>query len=48
MCTCMRAGVSSHDCSNVFFEIHISGEKAGKVVFKLYDDVVPEVLLHQS
>ncbi|MFI9307454.1 peptidylprolyl isomerase [Streptomyces triculaminicus] len=28
--------------SNVFFDITINGEKAGRIVFKLYDDVVPK------
>ena len=27
----------------MFFEIHVAGEKTGRVVFKLYDDVVPKV-----
>jgi len=28
--------------SNVFFDITIDGENAGRIVFKLYDDVVPK------
>ncbi|KAF8157118.1 putative cyclophilin [Crassisporium funariophilum] len=28
--------------SNVFFDITIGNEKAGRIVFKLYDDVVPK------
>lgn len=28
---------------NVFFDIEIAGEKAGRIVFKLYDDIVPKV-----
>jgi hypothetical protein len=28
---------------NVFFDIDIAGEKAGRIVFKLYDDIVPKV-----
>ncbi|MFE4358278.1 peptidylprolyl isomerase [Kitasatospora sp. NPDC056800] len=28
--------------SNVFFDIEINGEAAGRIVFKLYDDVVPK------
>ncbi|MBD0671104.1 peptidylprolyl isomerase [Kitasatospora sp. NPDC091335] len=28
--------------SNVFFDIEIDGKSAGKIVFKLYDDVVPQ------
>ncbi|MEU4202045.1 peptidylprolyl isomerase [Streptomyces sp. NPDC039022] len=28
--------------SNVFFDITINGDKAGRIVFKLYDDVVPK------
>jgi hypothetical protein len=28
---------------NVFFDLEIAGEKAGRVVFKLYDDIVPKV-----
>lgn len=28
--------------SNVFFDITIDGEAAGRIVFKLYDDVVPK------
>jgi len=31
------------DISNVFFDIDIAGEKAGRIVFKLYDDIVPKV-----
>uniref|UniRef100_A0AAU2UY12 Peptidyl-prolyl cis-trans isomerase n=1 Tax=Streptomyces sp. NBC_00003 TaxID=2903608 RepID=A0AAU2UY12_9ACTN len=27
---------------NVFFDITIGGEKAGRIVFRLFDDVVPE------
>lgn len=27
----------------MFFDIHVAGESAGRVVFKLYDDVVPIV-----
>ncbi|MET9426797.1 MULTISPECIES: peptidylprolyl isomerase [unclassified Streptomyces] len=30
------------DKSNVFFDIEINGEAAGRIVFKLYDDVVPK------
>ncbi|KAG9077745.1 Multifunctional pyrimidine synthesis protein CAD [Ceratobasidium sp. UAMH 11750] len=28
--------------SNVYFDININGQPAGRVVFKLYDDVVPK------
>ncbi|KIK68535.1 hypothetical protein GYMLUDRAFT_35977 [Collybiopsis luxurians FD-317 M1] len=28
--------------SNVFFDVAISGKPAGRIVFKLYDDVVPK------
>jgi hypothetical protein len=28
--------------SKVFFDITIAGEKAGRIVFKLYNDVVPK------
>ncbi|RGD59952.1 peptidylprolyl isomerase [Kitasatospora xanthocidica] len=28
--------------SNVFFDIEINGEAAGRIVFKLYDEVVPK------
>jgi hypothetical protein len=28
---------------NVFFDIDIAGEKAGRIIFKLYDDIVPKV-----
>ncbi|KIK02713.1 hypothetical protein K443DRAFT_509070 [Laccaria amethystina LaAM-08-1] len=28
--------------SNVFFDISIDGQSAGRIVFKLYDDVVPK------
>ncbi|MFK8846330.1 peptidylprolyl isomerase [Streptomyces sp. Ac-502] len=28
--------------SNVFFDITINGDKAGRIVFKLYDEVVPK------
>ncbi|KAK7457756.1 cyclophilin peptidyl-prolyl cis-trans isomerase Cyp2 [Stygiomarasmius scandens] len=28
--------------SNVYFDIGIDGQKAGRIVFKLYDDVVPK------
>ena len=28
---------------NVFFDLDIAGEKAGRIVFKLYDDIVPKV-----
>lgn len=28
--------------SNVFFDIEIDGKPTGKIVFKLYDDVVPK------
>ena len=31
------------DDRNVFFDLEIAGEKAGRVVFKLYDDIVPKV-----
>lgn len=31
------------DERNVFFDLEIAGEKAGRVVFKLYDDIVPKV-----
>jgi hypothetical protein len=31
------------DNRNVFFDIDIAGEKAGRIVFKLYDDIVPKV-----
>lgn len=27
--------------SNCFFDVSINGENAGRIVFKLYDDVVP-------
>ncbi|MEU7279230.1 peptidylprolyl isomerase [Streptomyces sp. NPDC045431] len=30
------------DNSNVFFDITIDGKEAGRIVFKLYDDVVPK------
>jgi hypothetical protein len=30
---------------NVFFDIDIAGEKAGRIIFKLYDDIVPKVRL---
>jgi hypothetical protein len=36
--TCMIANPR-----NVFFDIDIAGEKAGRIVFKLYDDIVPKV-----
>lgn len=28
--------------SNVFFEVGIDGKSVGKIVFKLYDQVVPK------
>ncbi|MEU8865079.1 peptidylprolyl isomerase, partial [Streptomyces umbrinus] len=28
--------------TNVFFDINIDGSPAGRIVFKLYDDVVPK------
>ena len=28
---------------NVFFDLDIAGEKAGRIIFKLYDDIVPKV-----
>jgi len=31
------------DPRNVFFDIDIAGEKAGRIIFKLYDDIVPKV-----
>ena len=31
------------DPRNVFFDLDIAGEKAGRIVFKLYDDIVPKV-----
>ena len=36
--TCMIANPR-----NVFFDIDIAGEKAGRIIFKLYDDIVPKV-----
>jgi hypothetical protein len=30
-------------CSNVFFDLEIAGEKAGRVVLNLFDDIVPKV-----
>jgi hypothetical protein len=36
--TCMIANPR-----NVFFDIDIAGEKAGRIVTKLYDDIVPKV-----
>lgn len=31
------------DDRNVYFDLEIAGEKAGRVVFKLYDNIVPKV-----
>jgi peptidylprolyl isomerase len=28
--------------SDVFFDINIAGKKAGRIVFELYDDIVPK------
>jgi cyclophilin family peptidyl-prolyl cis-trans isomerase len=32
----------SNKMSNVFFDINIGGKKAGRIVFELYDDIVPK------
>lgn len=36
------------DPRNVFFDIDIAGEKAGRIIFKLYDDIVPKVRLRHA
>ncbi len=36
------AAASSSSSSNVFFEISIGGKPSGRIVFKLFDDVVPK------